>query len=114
MDDLILDVCFFILAIAGTVFVLTKRKHFDLWLSLPTCAAWVLKGARYLYYDWILAALGNMKAENIYLFMQKAHVALAGMDVLVNLFLFAALVRLVILGLYSYWYRKTLKILNMK
>lgn len=114
MNDLILDVCFFILAIAGTVFVLTKRKHFDLWLSLPTCAAWVLKCARYLYYDWILATLSNMKAEDVYLFMRKAHLAVEGMDVLVNLCLYVALMRFVILGLYSRWYRKTLKKLNMK
>lgn len=114
MGDLILDVCFFVLAIAGMVFVIMNRKRFDLWLSLPTCAAWLLKGARYLYYDWMLAAMRNMKAEDVYLFMRKAHAVLTGMDFWVNLFLFTALVRLVILGLYSRWYRKTLKKLNMK
>ena len=114
MIDLLFDICFLLLAIAGTSFVVVMRKRFDLWLSLPTCAAWVLKGARHLYYDWMLAAIQNMKGEEIYLFVRKAHLAMGGMDQLVMLFLYAALVRLGILGLYSHWYRKARKELNVK
>lgn len=114
MGDLLFDICYFLLAIAGTVFVLINRKRFDLWLSLPTCAAWILKGARHLYYDWMISAVNNMKPEDVLLFMQKSHLALKGMDALINLFLCAALVRLVILGLHSRWYRKALKKLNVE
>lgn len=114
MGDLLLDVCFFLLAIAGTVFVLINRKHFDLWLSLPTCAAWFLKGARHLYYDWMISAVNHMKPDDVLLFMRKSHLTLNGMDALVTLFLCAALVRLVIFGLHSRWYRKAQKKLNME
>lgn len=113
MGDLLFDVCFFLLAIAGTVFVVANRKRFDLWLSLPTCAAWILKGARHLYYDWMISAVNQVKVDDVYLFMRKAHLVLNGMDALVNLFICAALVRLVILGLHSRWYRKALKKLNV-
>ena len=114
MGDLLFDVCFFLLALAGTSFVVVMRKGFDLWLSLPTCAAWVLKGARHLCYDWMVAAMRNMETEDIYLFVRKADFALGGMDRFVTLFLCAALVRLGILCLYSRWYRKALKELNME
>lgn len=113
MGDLLLDVCFFLLAIAGTVFVRINRKRFDLWLSLPTCAAWLLKGVRHLYYDWMISAVNHMKPDDVLLFIRKSHLMLNGMDALVNLFLCAALVRLVILCLHSRWYRKALKKLNV-
>lgn len=112
MGDMLLDVCFILLAIAGTAFVVVNRKRFDMWLSLLTCTAWIIKGARYLCYDWILAAVNHMKADEVFLFMRKAHVTLNGMDALVNLFLYAALIRLVILGLFSRWYKKALKSLH--
>ncbi len=109
MGDLLFDLCFFLFAIAGTSFVVGKHDRFDLWLSLPTCAAWVLKGGRHLYYDWMIAAMRNMEAGDMYLFVRKAHLVLGGMDRLVAIFLCAALVRVGILGLYSRWYRKALK-----
>ena len=109
MGNLLFDICFFLFAIAGTLFVVVKRNRFDLWLSLPTCAAWVLKGARHLYFDWMSAAMGNMEAEDIFLFVRKAHLVLGGMDRLVTLFLCAALGRVGILAQYSRWYRKALK-----
>ena len=113
MGDLLFDVCFFLLAIVGTSFVIVMRKGFDLWLSLPICIAWVLKGARHLYSDWMVAAVRNMETEDIFLFVRKAHLALGGMDRLVALFLCAALVRLGILCLYSRWYGKALKKLDL-
>ncbi|MBR7179411.1 MAG: hypothetical protein IKD27_07855 [Oscillospiraceae bacterium] len=114
MGDLLFDVCFFLLAIAGTSFVIVMRKRFDLLLSLPICIAWALKGARHLYSDWMVVAVRNMETEDIFLFVRKAHLALGGMDLLVALFLCAALVRLGILCLYSHWYRKARKELNME
>ena len=114
MGDLLFDVCFFLLAIVGTSFVIVMRKRFDLWLSLPICIAWVLKGARHLCYDWMVAAVRNMETEDIFLFVRKAHLALEGIDRLITLLLCAALVRLGILCLYSRWYRKALKELNME
>ena len=109
MGNLLFDICFFLLAVAGTLFVVVKRNRFDLWLSLPTCAAWVLKGGRHLYYDWMNAAMRNMESEDMYLLVRKAHLVLGGMDHLVTLFLCTALVRVGILALYSRWYRQAFK-----
>ena len=107
--DLLLDTCFLVLGIAGMVFVIVMRKRFDLWMSLLTCTAWVSKGVRLLYYDWILIALNDMKENQVFLFMKNAHLALQGMDTLVNLLLFAALVLLAMIGLYFRWYKKAIK-----
>lgn len=109
--ELLSDVCFLILGIAGAVFVTVMRKHFDKWISLLTCTAWVLKGIRLLCYDWIIIALDNVKENKAFLFMQNAHLALQGIDTLVDILLLAALVRLVMIGLYSRWYNKAIKTL---
>lgn len=115
--DMIFDVGFLLLGIAAMVIVLVKRKHFDLWLSLLACSAWVVKGVRFLYYNWTLLALETMRnagqVDDIFPFMQKSHLILAGIDGLVGLLLFAALGRLVLLGLFHRWYRKAVKSLNI-
>lgn len=115
--DMIFDVGFLLLGIAAMVIVLVKRKHFDLWLSLLACSAWVVKGVRFLYFDWTLLAIEAMRnagqVNDIFTFMQIVHLILTGIDGLVNLLLFAALGRLVLLGLFHRWYRKAVKSLNI-
>lgn len=112
MGDLLLDVCFLLSGIAGTAFILIMRKRFDMWVSLLTCTAWVLKGARHLYYDWLLAAVNNVREDDVFLLMRKAHIILEGMDTMVIILLHAALVRMAIVGLYLRWYKKALKSLD--
>ncbi|MBR6595772.1 MAG: hypothetical protein IKK72_04270 [Oscillospiraceae bacterium] len=107
--ELLLDTGFFALGIACTVFVIMKRKRFDLWLSLPVCLSWVIKGVRQLYYDWAIFAAKNMRAEEIFPFLKRAHFITDGMDALVNILLCGALIRLVIVGLFSLWYKKAIK-----
>lgn len=115
--DMIFDVGFLLLGIATMIIVLVKRKHFDLWLSLLACSAWVVKGVRLLYYDWTLLVLEAMRnagqVDDIFPFMQKSHLILAGIDGLVGLLLFVALGRFVLLGLFHRWYRKAVKSLNI-
>ena len=115
--DMIFDVGFLVPGIAVLAFVIVKRKHFDLWLSLLACSAWVVKGVRFLYYDWTLLVLEAMRnagqVDDIFPFMQKSHLILTGIDGLVGLLLFAALGRLVLLGLFHRWYRKAVKSLNI-
>ena len=114
--DLIPDICFLVLGIACTVFVIVKRKRFDIWMSLFACAAWITKGIRLLYYDWHIITMETMRNAgqdmHAFIFAQKAHLALAGMDALTNLFLFASFVRLIIVGLHWHWYRKAITTLN--
>lgn len=115
--DMIFDVGFLLLGIGAMVIVLVKRKHFDLWLSLLACSAWVVKGVRFLYFDWTLLAIEAMRnagqVNDIFTFMQIAHLILTGIDGLVNLLLFAALGRLILLELFQRWYRKAVKSLNI-
>lgn len=114
--DLILDAVFLLLGITGMVFVIVKRKLFDIWMSLLTCSAWVLKGVRLLYFDWHMITLEIMRnagrVNDAFPFVQKAHLILTGIDTLVNLFLLAALGRLVMLGLFRRWYKKAIKSLD--
>lgn len=114
--NLFLDICFLILGIACTVFVIVKRKRFDLWMSLFACAAWITKGIRLLSFDWHVITLEAMRNAgqnaDAFAFVQKAYIALAGMDALANLFLFAAFARLIIVGLYWRWYRKAINTLS--
>ena len=115
--DMIFDVGFLLLGIGAMVIVLVKRKHFDLWLSLLACSAWVVKGVRFLYFDWTLLTVEAMRnagqVDDIFTFMQKSHLILAGIDGLVGLLLFVALGRFVLLGLFHRWYRKAVKSLNI-
>ncbi len=115
--DMIFDVGFLLPGIAVLAFVIVKRKHFDLWLSLLACSAWVVKGIRFLYFDWTLLTVEAMRnagqVNDIFTFMQKAHLILTGIDGLVNLLLFAALGRLILLELFQRWYRKAKKTLNI-
>lgn len=110
--DLVFDGCFLLLGIAGTVFVIANRKRLDMWISLPACMAWVLKGARHLCFDCVFAALDNMEVDNVFLFVKKANLALEAMDSGVMLLLCAALARMAIIALYSLWYRKAIKSLD--
>lgn len=112
MRDLLLDVCFLLSGIGGTVVVLINRKSFDMWMSLPICMAWILKGVRYIYYDWIVAAADHMKADEVVRFIQNGHLTLTRMDTLVHCLLFMALVRLVIVGMFLRWYKKILETQN--
>lgn len=110
--DLFWDACFLGLSIAGTIFVIVMRKRFDLWMSLLTCAAWVFKGVRLLYYDLMILALNDAKGNGVVLFMQNAQVALQRVDALVNVLLCAALARLAMIGLYLRWYNKAKRSLD--
>lgn len=114
--DLFLDICFLILGIACTVFVIVKRKRFDLCMSLFACAAWITKGIRLLYFNWHVITLEAMRNAgqnaDAFVFVQKSSLTLTGMDALANLFLFAAFVRLLIIGLYWRWYQKAINTLE--
>ena len=114
--DLFLDICFLILGIAGTVFVIVRRKRFDIWMSLFACAAWITKSIQLLYFDWHLITLETMRNAgqnaDAFVFVQKAYLALTGMDTLANLFLFVSFVRVVILGMYWRWYQKAINTLG--
>ena len=107
--ELLLDTGFFALGIVCTVFVIMKRKRFDLWLSLPVCLSWVIKGVRHLYYDWVIHAAKNMSTYEIFPFLKKENSITDGMDALVNILLCGALIRLVIVGLFSLWNKKAIK-----
>ena len=67
-------------------------------------------------FDWHVITLEAMRNAgqnaDAFAFVQKAYIALAGMDALANLFLFAALARLIIVGLYWRWYRKAINTLS--
>jgi len=114
--DLFLDASFLILGIAGAVFVIVMRKRFDIWMSLLTCTAWVLKGVRLLCYDWYLITLEKMlsagQVNDVFQLMQNVAIALQGVDTLVNLLLFAALGRLMLMGLFLRWYNRAQKVLG--
>ena len=110
--DVLLDICFLLAGIACAVFVIRKRRSFDLWVSLPVCGAWVLKGIRLLCYDWVIAALETLSEEQVFSFMLKAHRTLQGMDALVFILLGVALLRLVNEGAWLHRYRKAMKQLN--
>lgn len=114
--DLFLDACFLLLGIAGMVFVIVKRKHFDIWMSVLTCSAWVFKGVRLLYYDWYLITLDAMlnsgQGNDVFRFMQNLTNVVQVIDILVNLLLFAAVVRLVLIGQFLRWYNKAQKVLG--
>ena len=107
--DWILDGCFLLLGIAGTVLVIIKHKRFDKGIALFACAAWICKGVRLLGYDYVHLTINHMKNEEVYLFLQKASSALQVLDALVGIFLFVALVRLAILASYTRWYKKQMQ-----
>ena len=109
MLELLLDAGFFALSIVCTIFVILKRKRFDLWISLPACLSWAIKGVRHLYYDWVIFAARNMRAEEIFPFLKKANFITDGMDALVNILLCGALLRLIIIVFSILWYKKTIK-----
>lgn len=109
MLELLLDAGFFTLSIVCTIFVILKRKRFDLWISLPACLSWVIKGVRHLYYDWVILAAKNMSVDEIFSFLKRANIITDGMDALVNILLCGALLRLIIVGLFSLWYKKAIK-----
>ena len=107
--ELLWDAGFFALGIVCAAFVITKRKRFDLWISLPVCLSWVIKGVRHLYYDWVILAAKNLSADEIFPFLKRAHFIADRMDTLVNILLCEALLRLIIVGLSSRWYKKAIK-----
>ena len=106
--DWILDACFLLLGIAGTAVVIIKHKRFDKGIALFTCVAWICKGVRLLGYDYVRATMSHKK-EEVFQFLQKASTALQALDALVEIFLFVALVRLVILAFYTRWYEKQMR-----
>ncbi len=114
--DLFLDACFLFLGIGGVVFVIVKRERFDLWSGLLTCAAWVFKGIRQLYYDCFLitleATLNAGKENDIFLLSQNTSILLHRLDMLIYLLLAIALVRMAYIGLFTRWYNKAQKILE--
>ena len=112
LHDVIWDLCFFLLGIACTAYIIRKRKHFDLRISFPVCAAWVLKGISRLYYDWVIIAVKNVYDDWVFSFMVKAHKILNSLDTLVFLLLCVALLRLINQGIYSRRYNKAMKRLN--
>ena len=107
--DWILDGCFLLLGIACTIFVIVKRKRFHKGIALFTCAAWIFKGVRLLGYNYVHTAMNHMAKEEVYLYLQKASLALQALDALVGIFLFAALARLLILASYTRWYKKQMQ-----
>ena len=112
LHDVLWDLCFFLLGIACTVYIIRKRKCFDLGISFPVCAAWVLKGISRLYYDWVIITVKNVYDDWIFSFMVKAHQILNALDALVFLLLCAALLRLINQGVYLHRYNKAMKRLN--
>lgn len=110
MLDWIMDGCFLLLGIACTALVIVKRERFHKGIALFTCGAWIFRGVRQLGYDYVCTAIYRMETEEAYLYLQKASLALQVLDVLVGIFLFVALVRLVILASYTRWYKKQLQI----
>ena len=114
--NLVWDVIFLLLGITAAVFVIVKRNHFDLWLGLLACFAWVLKGIQMLYFDWYVTAFEAManagqEMEAIQ-FVENTIFNLNVVAALVNLLLFSAFVRLVLHGLFRCWYKKALKLMN--
>ncbi len=107
--DWILDGCFLLLGIAGTVLVIIKHKRFDKGIALFICAAWICKGVRLLGYDYVHLTINHMKKEEVYLFLQKASSALQVLDALIGIFLFVALVPLAIFATYTRWYKKQMQ-----
>lgn len=93
-NDLIMDVCLMVLGVAGAVFVVKKRRYFDLWASLMVCTACILKGIRLLCYDCFVMALKTQEITTDIFFIQKVSFALNCIDVMIGLLLIAALVRL--------------------
>ena len=107
--DVIWDLCFLFGGLGSSVFVLIKRKNFDLWLSLLICGACICKGFRHLFYDWSILSIRKVETIDAFQLLLKTHVVLGVMDTLVFVLICGALLRLVILGLYSRWYKKAVK-----
>jgi len=110
--DTAVDVCLLVLGIACAVFVISMRKRFDPWVSIPICIAWLLKCGRTIYYDWFFAAIRDLKTDEAFLFVAKAQRITGIMDVLVELLLCGTLLRLISMGLFWYRYKKTVKSLK--
>lgn len=89
-----------------------RDKRFDPWLSVPVCAAWLLKCGRTIYYDWFSTAIRDMETNEAFLLAAKAQQVTAVMDVLTELLLCAAILRILITGWFWYRYRKTVKAFN--
>ena len=113
--DLFFDIGLLISGIAATVLVILKRNSFDRWTSLLTCSSWILKGIRVIGYDLYLVvfknAMSSGQLNDVFLLMKNAQLVLTSIDILVNLLLLVALVRLALLGLYRRWYKKAIKLL---
>lgn len=104
--DTVVDVCFLIMGIACTVFVIAMRKRFDPWVSIPVCTAWLLKCCRTIYYDWFSAAIRNLETDEAFLFVAKAQRITGIIDILAELLLCGVLLRLISSGLFWYRYKK--------
>lgn len=93
--DWIIDGFVLIFGIAGTVFMIIKRKNFDLWISIPVCAACILKGIRSFCYEWFERAMKNTQEITATInLMRIAQVVLDWLDETIILFLIAALIAL--------------------
>ena len=111
--DLLFDICFAIVGIVCTVFVVVKRKSFDLFTALLTCGGWITYGIRLLMFDYVIVSLKTMQntggGDDIGFLMIKSSILLNVLDALVLLLLSIALVRIVVKGLFLRWYNKAIR-----